>query len=328
MARLGVDYETIKQAAVKLLSQGAAPSVQKIRELLGTGSNTTIAEHLKVWRDEYAKRTIHHLPANMPKELISTFEVLWQTAMEQAHNQLSEYKQALESERGILLQKDRDTEQSIKEMGQKIFDLSATVEQEMANKQKLRVELAVTNDRLSKQTEEIIQHKNQYEERLKRAYEERDSIIVQKQQLQNEIKLQQEKISMQTEQHQNLIAQQNALHEQSEIRWLNLIDQSKQETKEMQKRFEIFRTNANKQINQFKIDLSNAQLNLRERSANLKVALEQVDQLKQQIKIMEPDLNDARITIIKLQEKINLQNVAASEKMNIKKNKLATKVVV
>jgi hypothetical protein len=51
MAKLGVDYETIKQAAVKLLSQRLAPSVQKIREVLGTGSNTTIPErHRQVVR--------------------------------------------------------------------------------------------------------------------------------------------------------------------------------------------------------------------------------------------------------------------------------------
>ena len=80
MARPGVNYETIKHAAVKLLSQGIAPSVQKIRETLGTGSNTTIAEYLKVWRDEYAQKTIHHLPATLPKELITSIEVLWQTA--------------------------------------------------------------------------------------------------------------------------------------------------------------------------------------------------------------------------------------------------------
>jgi hypothetical protein len=92
MARVGVDYETVKQTAVKLLSQGSAPSVQKIREVLGTGSNTTIAEHLKIWRDKFAKKTVHHLATNMPKELIFTFEVLWQTAMEHAQNQLAEYK--------------------------------------------------------------------------------------------------------------------------------------------------------------------------------------------------------------------------------------------
>jgi hypothetical protein len=96
MSRPGIDYEAVKQTAVKLLSRGIAPSVQKIREELGTGSNTTIAEHLKFWRGEYAKKTIHHLPANMPKELISTFDVLWQTAMEHAQNQLTEYKKAVE----------------------------------------------------------------------------------------------------------------------------------------------------------------------------------------------------------------------------------------
>ncbi|HEV2524259.1 MAG TPA: DNA-binding protein, partial [Gammaproteobacteria bacterium] len=92
MSRPGVHYETIKQTAVKLLSQGVAPSVQKIREVLGTGSNSTIAEHLKIWREEYASKTIHHLPSSMPKELISAVEVLWHAAMEQASNHLSAIK--------------------------------------------------------------------------------------------------------------------------------------------------------------------------------------------------------------------------------------------
>ena len=137
MARLGVDYETIKQAAVKLLSQGIAPSVQKIREVLGTGSNTTIAEHLKVWRDEYAKKTIHHLPANMPKELISAFEVLWQTAMEQAQNQLAEYKKAFENEREAILQKERDAEKAIADIKLKVEELSQHLNRERSSNQKL-----------------------------------------------------------------------------------------------------------------------------------------------------------------------------------------------
>src|SRR5580658_1459129 len=144
MARVGVDYETVKQTAVKLLSRGLAPSVQKIREVLGTGSNTTIAEHLKIWRDEFAKKTIHHLPANIPKELISAFEVLWQTAMEQAQNQLAEYKQSLDTEREVILLKDRDTEKLIHVMTVKITDLTASLEQEVTSKQKLDIELALT----------------------------------------------------------------------------------------------------------------------------------------------------------------------------------------
>ena len=54
MARHGVDYETVKHTAIKLLSQGSAPSVQKLRDVLGTGSNTTLAKHLNRWREEFA----------------------------------------------------------------------------------------------------------------------------------------------------------------------------------------------------------------------------------------------------------------------------------
>lgn len=50
MSRPGIHYETTKHTAVKLLSQGIAPFMQMIREKLGAGSNTTIAEQLKIWR--------------------------------------------------------------------------------------------------------------------------------------------------------------------------------------------------------------------------------------------------------------------------------------
>lgn len=318
MPRIGVDYERIKHAAVKLLSQGVAPSVQRIREVLGTGSNTTIAEHLKLWRDDYAKKTIHHLPANMPKELISAFEVLWQTATEQAENQLAEYKKALELEREALSQKDRDSEKSISDMTQKIASLNLSLEQEVANKQKLEVELAVANERLSKQAEDIILLKNHYDDRLKHVYEERDNTMIQNQQLKNEMKSLQEQMSTHSDQHRHLISQQHTLHQQSEVRWSNLIAQSKQETKELQKKFEIFRNNANEQINQLKLDLSSTQQVSHEKSVKLKTALEQVDQLKQAIKTMEPELNDAKMTTIKLQEKISLQTILLSENKKYK----------
>jgi len=63
---------------------------------LGTGSKTTIAQYLKVWREDHKNKEIHHLPANMPKELIAAIEVLWQVAMEQAQKQLVVIKQDLD----------------------------------------------------------------------------------------------------------------------------------------------------------------------------------------------------------------------------------------
>lgn len=324
MARIGVDYESIKQAAVKLLSQGIAPSVQKIREVLGTGSNTTIAEHLKVWRDEYAKKTTHYLPANMPKELISTFEVLWQTAMDHAQNQLAEYKQAIENDRELTMQKERDAERSMLDIKQKMGDISALLEQTVADKQKLNIELAITNERLIKQDEIIIAIKNQHEDRLKRVYEEKDIVITQCNQLQNDIKSLQEKISSQAEQHQKSIAQQNASHEQSENRWAKLIDQGRGETKDTYKKLENLRNASDIEIKKLKMTISELQKNFHEKNAQLNVSIDQISQLKQDIKIMESEIIKARSIIMKLEEEQKSKNIiiSQSEKINKKREKI------
>jgi hypothetical protein len=54
--------------------------------------------------------------------------------------------------------------------------------------------------------------------------------------------------------------------------------------------------------------------------------LEQLDQSRVTIKTMEPEFNDAKIKIIKLQEKINLQNIVISEKVKAN-NKFKTETV-
>lgn len=322
MSRPGVDYETIKHTAAKLLSQGIAPSVQKIREELGTGSNTTIAEHLKFWRDEYAKKTIHHLPANMPKELISAFEVLWQTAMEHAQNQLAEYKKAVESECEASLQKEKEAGKAVTNLELKLKEASLTLEQETASKQKIAVELAIANDRLVKQDETLTTQKNQYEDRLKRVYEEKDAFITQSHNLQNEIKTLRENLTLQTEQHQNMLAQQNALHEQSENRWLKLIDQAKQETKEERKKLEHLCHQGEQQFKKIGLKLTDAQRDIHEKDAQLKVVQERIIQVKQEVKFLKKEYIKARAIIMKLEEEQKLKNIPVSVSKKSKKEKL------
>lgn len=302
MARIGIDYELVKQAAIKLLSQGTAPSVQKIREILGTGSNTTIAEHLKVWRDEYAKKTTHYLPANMPKELISTFEVLWQTAMEHAQNQLAEYKKTVESECEIAFQKEKDAGKAVCDLQLKLEKLSFTLEQEIANKQKLAVELAITNDRLIKQDEAVTAQKNQYEDRLKRVYEKKNKLIAECHHLQNEIKASHEKLASQAEGHKRSLAQQHILQEQSEARWLNLIDQARQETKDVRKKIDNLHQQHDEQFKKIESQLFNAQREIHGKDAQLHSIQERIIQLKQELKFIETEYIKARAIIMKLEE--------------------------
>jgi myosin heavy subunit len=309
MTRPGLNYETVKKTSLTLLSQGIAPSVQKIREVLGTGSNTTIAEHLKNWRDEYAKKAIHHLPANMPQELISVFEVLWQTAMEQAQNQLVEHKQAVDNKYEIALRMHQDAEKAVADLKQQMAENQTQLEYEIAEKQKLGVELAVVNERLEKQQSTITIQKQQYEDRLQRVYEEKDSIITQCCQLQNELKILQEKLALQAEQQQNLVAHQNALHEQSENRWLKLIDQARQETKDTNKKLNDLHYCYDKNNEELKTKLLNIQLSEHGSNIQLKTALEQINQLKQQNKILGTENIKARSTIMKLDKAQKLKNV-------------------
>lgn len=328
MSRPGVDYETVKHTAIKLLSQGIAPSVQKIREELGTGSNTTIADHLKVWRDEYTKKTIHHLPANMPKELISTFEVLWQTAMEHAHNQLAEYKKVVESEHEAALQKEKEADKAVTELELKLNEVSLTLEQEIASKQKIAVELAIANDRLIKQEQAITAQKHQYEDRLKRVYEEKDNVITQCYQLQTEIKTLHEKLATQAEEQKQLLAQQNTLQEQSETRWLKLIDQARQETRDERKKSENFCQKNNEKIKIMELQLTNAQRELYENNVHLKNAQERIIQLREEGKSIEMEYTRSLAIIMRLEDELKPKAISPFPKRRNKKEKQLNKETV
>jgi DNA repair exonuclease SbcCD ATPase subunit len=56
MARIGVSFEEVEKAAEKIVSMGGRATVKAVRAELGTGSATTLAEHLRQWRDEKAAK--------------------------------------------------------------------------------------------------------------------------------------------------------------------------------------------------------------------------------------------------------------------------------
>lgn len=256
MPRVGVDYETIKHAAVKLLSQGHAPSVQKIREVLGTGSNTTIAEHLKMWREEHASKEIHHLPANMPKELICAIEVLWQTAMDQAAQQLASIKHDLnEAQEKFRLEK-AALEKSDNELKTRMSDALKMVDDKTNQIQVLQSQIAVANEKLAHKAEELIDVEKQYESLLERAYHDKNTEILKSDNLQSEVSRLQQQLSDEIKKHQSLINEERALQEQSEIRFIKLIDQVRTETIEQRKRYETAAISQNKKIEALQLQLS------------------------------------------------------------------------
>jgi len=278
MARIGVDYDTIKHAAFKLLSQGRAPSVQRIRNLLGTGSNTTIAEHLNAWREEHASREIHHLPANMPRELISAIEVLWQVAMEQASNQLGEVKKDLTTQQEQLKQDQQNTEKAITEIKATLAQKEQALLSQDNTIKSLQTKLAIEQERLLSGKKEKEKTEKQHEIKLQNAIDEKHHLLDQYHKSQADLATCQQALSTQAGKNQQQLSEERQRQEQSENRWVKMIDRSRQEADNLRKQFEQYKQQNQKTSQK----LSNEVFQLQhERLVHIKHRKADAEQIKQ-----------------------------------------------
>lgn len=90
----------IHEAAYRLAAEGVWPTVNSVRERVGSGSNTTINSELKNWRQQFlAKLSTASRRPDWPPVLIEAVEKIWQTACEQAEQHLETVKTEVEAER-------------------------------------------------------------------------------------------------------------------------------------------------------------------------------------------------------------------------------------
>jgi chromosome segregation ATPase len=102
MARAGVTYHDVVKAAEAIKTQGQEPTVDRVREHLGTGSKSTIAPLLKRWRsDNGVVADIGGLPNDLVAAVKSLHEHLQQEAdhrIEQARQEFKETNDELRKE--------------------------------------------------------------------------------------------------------------------------------------------------------------------------------------------------------------------------------------
>ncbi len=147
MARLGVTYQDIANAAEQIKGQGKQPTIELIRNLLGTGSTTTIANHLRNWRAEQNDDTSVAIKENLPPEFISMMKGLWQRLQARADDQVAIVKQ--ESAHAIKqMQLEIDKYKTNNQRWQKLYD-GWGKEKELLNQDKLSLQQTV----ISLQTE-------------------------------------------------------------------------------------------------------------------------------------------------------------------------------
>ncbi len=121
MARQGISRAQVLEAASALQEEGTPPTVQTVRERIGSGSYTTINRYLDEWRMEHAGQAPADIPA-MPEKVMGAFQQVWATAARVAQEDVETERQALEAMR-------REMEQDKAHMAAEIARLEKDLEE-------------------------------------------------------------------------------------------------------------------------------------------------------------------------------------------------------
>ena len=100
MATPRITQEAVNESADKLVAQGEYPSVQTVRDALGSGSYSTITKYLQVWRDQREKAAaVVDLPERVEAAYRKAASSAWSEATRLAGEQVAIVKDQMEQER-------------------------------------------------------------------------------------------------------------------------------------------------------------------------------------------------------------------------------------
>jgi chromosome segregation ATPase len=125
MARGGVTFTEVDEAARYLQGIGRNPTVDAIREHLGTGSRTTLAEHLKRWKSLQADGE-----GRLPQPLLSLITGLWDSLQSLAAQRVQENQAIADQAMTILKSQLQTTQQSEAQLNQTLHQLQETLDAE------------------------------------------------------------------------------------------------------------------------------------------------------------------------------------------------------
>jgi len=209
MARAGVTYVDIAKAAEAIKSRGQEPTVDRVREHLGTGSKSTIAPLLKRWRSDNGDAVD---TSGLPNDLVEVVKSLHERVQHMADHKIdqaqSEFKAITEELRqelreaqntiGQLTSRQHDLEQQLntateekRSLGQSLEDARvATAKSELQRDEAVSrvTELKATVEDLKQENRDIRDHFEHYQQRTAEdRQQEREQFRTTNQQLQGQM---------------------------------------------------------------------------------------------------------------------------------------------
>lgn len=206
MARPGVSYHDVAQAAETLRAQGRNPTVDRVLAVLGTGSKSTLAPLLKQWKAQPGRGT--EIAAGLPEAVVSAVKDLHDQLQQRAEHTVAQAReefqgqaadlkgQLRQAEAGIdALQADsKALQERIQGLEKENADLKGDLEQvrlEAATRGaelgEVRVRLDETQARLEEQGRDLRQVRGHFEHYQEQMAEDRQRERDQARQLQQQL---------------------------------------------------------------------------------------------------------------------------------------------
>tara|TARA_R110001599_G_scaffold163952_1_gene353318 strand:- start:1186 stop:2235 length:1050 start_codon:yes stop_codon:yes gene_type:complete len=181
MARGGVSYSDIANAADTIKNKGQNPTVDRVLNLMGTGSKSTIGPHLKAWKEANLE---HNEVSDLPTNLIAAVRELHQRLQSEADSKVEIAKQDLALQKAQhaeevenLMSKINLLTKSVKELHQSNITLSddnkkLSQELDKANLRIVRLELKKESD--AQMIAELRKSRDEIHHQLKLSHEQQE----------------------------------------------------------------------------------------------------------------------------------------------------------
>jgi len=161
MARKGISYDAVANAARAIKARGQEPTIAAVRMECGDeGSFTTISAHIAKWRAEEADKVdTRSLPAEVEDKMMEALMVIWNVANKAATADVQAIKQEYADEKKRLQAELTEARDEIKQLEKVLKD-----EEERANRNKEKAEKSASD--LTAKSSELDATKELYKQLL------------------------------------------------------------------------------------------------------------------------------------------------------------------
>ena len=164
MGRNGVTFHDIAETVPKLIEQRKTPSIDNIREYLGTGSKSTIAKLLREWKAQQGLRPEDN--SHLPPDLTELVKLLWDRVRQKADTQIKNERQEFDAKITEIQQQYHQEHKLHKDLQQQHHALEERLHQHIEDNKQLKATLVIEQQEKVKLTERVASFETRRQENI------------------------------------------------------------------------------------------------------------------------------------------------------------------